>query len=68
MRIVLADDHSIVRYGVRQIIESDLQGEVIGEACNGEHHMPTERKKPEVAEFDDSTVRLGIHGRTLFSW
>ncbi len=35
IRIVLADDHSLVRDGIRSLIESESDLEVIGEASNG---------------------------------
>lgn len=34
-RILLADDHSIVRKGLRSILEEDSSLEVVGEAANG---------------------------------
>lgn len=36
IRIVLADDHSLVRDGIRALLESESDLEVIGEASNGE--------------------------------
>jgi DNA-binding NarL/FixJ family response regulator len=34
-RIVLADDHTLVRQGVRRILEGKCDLEVVGEACDG---------------------------------
>lgn len=34
-RIVLADDHSLVRDGIRALLEEDANYEVIGEVSNG---------------------------------
>ena len=34
-RIVLADDHTLVRQGVRKILEGRCDLEVVGEACDG---------------------------------
>ena len=34
-RILLADDHSIVRQGFRLILESQSDIEIVGEASNG---------------------------------
>ncbi|MDP5061856.1 MAG: response regulator transcription factor, partial [Maribacter sp.] len=34
-RIVLADDHALVRDGIRSLLESESDLEVIGEASNG---------------------------------
>jgi two-component system, NarL family, nitrate/nitrite response regulator NarL len=36
IRIVIADDHSIVREGLRLILSTDKEFEVIGQAANGE--------------------------------
>ena len=35
LRILLADDHTIVRQGVRKILEEHPDWEVVGEAANG---------------------------------
>jgi len=55
IRIVLADDHSIVRDGLRRIIEDTGDMEVIGEAKDGHEavHLVTE-KRPDVAVIDIS--------------
>jgi len=45
MRILIADDHPIVRKGVRSILESRKDLEVCGEATNGEEAV---RKSLEV--------------------
>jgi DNA-binding NarL/FixJ family response regulator len=34
-RILLADDHTLVRQGVRKILEGQCDLEVVGEACDG---------------------------------
>jgi DNA-binding NarL/FixJ family response regulator len=34
-RIVLADDHTLVRQGVRKILEGQCDFEIVGEACDG---------------------------------
>jgi DNA-binding NarL/FixJ family response regulator len=35
LRLFLADDHEIVRYGLRNLLESQLGWTVVGEAANG---------------------------------
>ena len=35
IRIVLADDHSVVRQGFRRILEAQSDMEIVGEASNG---------------------------------
>ena len=51
--IVLADDHQIVREGIRRLIETRSDFEVIGEVGNGEDavRMITERR-PDIALMD----------------
>jgi len=35
MRILIADDHPIVRHGLKQMLASDPSATVVGEATNG---------------------------------
>jgi len=51
--IILADDHQIVRVGIRRLIETRSDFEVIGEVGNGEDavRMITERQ-PDIALMD----------------
>lgn len=51
--IVLADDHQVVRQGVRALLESEPDLEVVGEAANGEEAAALARKlKPGVLVLD----------------
>jgi DNA-binding NarL/FixJ family response regulator len=70
--IVVADDHQIVREGVRKLLETREDFEVVGEASDGEEafQMVLE-KKPDVALMDiwmprlsgiDATRRIGKRG------
>jgi DNA-binding NarL/FixJ family response regulator len=70
--IVLADDHKIVREGIRKLLESRDDFTVVGEASDGEEavQLVTE-KKPDVALMDiwmprlsgiDATRRIGKRG------
>lgn len=53
IRVILADDHPIVRQGLRQIIESDGQLLVIAEADNGRQALELmEKHQPQVALVD----------------
>jgi DNA-binding NarL/FixJ family response regulator len=36
IRLVLADDHTIVRAGIRQLLSTDDHLQIVGEACNGD--------------------------------
>lgn len=54
-RILIADDHEIVRSGLRAIIESHGNWVVAGEAVDGEHTVAlTLETKPDVAIVDFS--------------
>src|SRR5215207_9483079 len=53
IRILLADDHHIVRAGVRQLLESASDLQVIAEAGDGEEAQALVQKhKPDVAVLD----------------
>uniref|UniRef100_UPI0013D04C42 response regulator n=1 Tax=Enterobacter hormaechei TaxID=158836 RepID=UPI0013D04C42 len=53
VRILLADDHEIVRRGVRNLIETRGGWEICGEAANGLQAVEmAEREKPDVAIID----------------
>lgn len=53
LRIILADDHRLVRAGIRALIESIPNVEVIGEAANGEEALALAKKLlPDVALLD----------------
>jgi len=53
IRILIADDHTIVRAGVRLILEAEPDMEVVGEAGTGEETLAkTEALKPDVVLMD----------------
>ena len=53
IRVLLADDHHIVRAGIRQLLESAKDLEVIAEAGDGEEAQSLIQKhKPDVAVLD----------------
>jgi DNA-binding NarL/FixJ family response regulator len=55
IRILLADDHSIVRAGLRRIVEESGDIEVVAEASDGREAVLAVRKeKPDVAVIDIS--------------
>jgi DNA-binding NarL/FixJ family response regulator len=59
--IVLADDHAIVRQGLRTLLESDPQFEVVGEAANGLEAIElVKRRKPTVLIAD--LMMPGLNG------
>ncbi|MFN7921921.1 MAG: response regulator transcription factor [Bryobacteraceae bacterium] len=64
IRVLLADDHTILRKGVRLLIDSQPDMEVVGEASNGREAIAeTQRIKPDVVLMDVSMPELnGIEG------
>jgi CheY-like chemotaxis protein len=41
VRILIADDHEVVRFGVRQILEGRANWEVVAEASDGKEAVAT---------------------------
>lgn len=59
VRVVLADDHAVVRKGIREFLEEDAAIRVVGEASDGEEALAlVAREKPDVAVFDIQMPRL----------
>jgi DNA-binding NarL/FixJ family response regulator len=53
LRILLADDHTVVRQGLRKILEARPQWEVVAEAADGREAVKqAEEVKPDVAIMD----------------
>ena len=60
IRIVIADDHPIVRKGLRQVIEEEPGLKVVAEAGDGETGLELIRKlQPQVALLDLEMPKLG---------
>ncbi len=60
IRVVLADDHAVVRKGIREFLEEDTQIRVVGEANDGDEAVAlVARERPDVALFDIQMPRLG---------
>jgi DNA-binding NarL/FixJ family response regulator len=58
-RIVLADDHPIVRNGLRSLIEAERDLDLVGEAAGGLEALRVIRdKRPDVAVIDISMPEL----------
>ena len=54
-RILIADDHDVVRSGLRKILEAQPNWEVIAEACDGkEALLKAIETKPDIAVLDYS--------------
>ena len=59
IRVLIADDHAVVREGTRRMLEQDADIEVVGEAVDGEEAIElAERLRPDVAIVDISMPRL----------
>ena len=55
MRILIADDHPIVRHGLKQMLANDPSAMVVGEATNGDEALELARKVDwDMAIFDFS--------------
>jgi len=53
VRILLADDHTIVRHGLRRMLEERPEWQVVAEACDGREAVRlAEQHKPDVAIID----------------
>jgi DNA-binding NarL/FixJ family response regulator len=53
VRILLADDHTIVRHGLRRMLEERPEWQVVAEACDGREAIRlAEEHKPDVAIID----------------
>lgn len=53
LRIIVADDHEVVRQGIRAVLQSQPDWEVCGEAGNGREAVEkTEELKPDIVVLD----------------
>jgi DNA-binding NarL/FixJ family response regulator len=73
IRILIADDHPIVRQGLRQAIEADSRFTILGEASNGRTALEQIQKlRPQIAildidmpDMDGFTVARELRARQL---
>lgn len=60
VRVLIVDDHDLVRVGIRRILESSKSIEVCGEAANGEEALQLNRKQPaDVVLMDVNMPGMG---------
>ena len=59
MRVLIADDHPVVRQGLKQILASDPELRVIGEARNGDEALEFARK----LDWDVAIIDFSMPGR-----
>src|SRR5690242_16347206 len=73
LRILIADDHALIRKGLRQVIEADSSFQVTAEATNGKEALNLiVQQQPQVAildvnmpEMNGFEVAQEIHRRKL---
>lgn len=59
IRVMLADDHAVVRHGFRMILDAEWDMEVIGEVANGREAVDMgEKLKPDVCVMDVTMPEL----------
>ena len=59
-RILIVDDHAVVRQGLKQILEVAIAGPVFGEAANGEEAA----RMVEEADWDAVILDLSLPGKS----
>ena len=59
-RVILVDDHAVLRRGMKNLIDAEPDMEVVGEAEDGAHVLPLVTKlKPDVVVMDLSMAGMG---------
>jgi len=61
IRVLIADDHEVVRDGLRLILETEADFQVVGEAANGAAAVQlTGALQPQVVLMDLRLARRGL--------
>ena len=59
VRVLVAEDHAVVREGIRMILDAQEDVEVVGEACDGDEALRLARQLlPDVVVMDISMPRM----------
>ena len=59
IRVILADDHAVVRAGIRSMIENLAEIEIVGQASNGREALQlVEKIQPDVLVTDISMPEM----------
>ncbi|MBI5034106.1 MAG: response regulator transcription factor [Chloroflexi bacterium] len=59
IRILLVDDHAVVRRGLRALLDAESEFQVVGEAADGDHILQlTQSLQPDVILMDVNMRRL----------
>ena len=59
IKLLLVDDHELVRTGIRRILEDVSDFEVVGEATNGEDAVNFVETSPDLVLMDMSMPGIG---------
>jgi DNA-binding NarL/FixJ family response regulator len=60
IRVLLVDDHAMVRQGLRSVLDGYADIEVVGEASNGEEAVAmTDRLRPSLVLMDINMPKMG---------
>jgi two-component system response regulator NreC len=60
IRILLADDHAVLRAGLRKLLDSEPDMEVVGEAADGEEALrKTQELTPDIVLMDITMPAMG---------
>jgi len=66
IKVLLADDHALIRTGMKNLLEGNKRFLVVGEAANGEEAVEKTRDlAPDVVIIDISMPKLSGHAQRV---